>query len=115
MTIQHDCLKPTLAQQFDAWKATPGGRHILNLIYRRAAGYAARYQRTGRQVSVRLLWELTRDHVSHYSPQMRDKLPAKIDGYRLNDKLHAYVARHLVAHRPEWKGMFQFRKVAGEA
>jgi len=105
---------PTLQQQFEAWKATPGGGHILNLIYRRTACYAARYRRTGRRVSIRFIWEGVRDHVSHYGPKLQRRLPAKVDGYRLNDHLHAYVARHIVEHRPEWRGLFELREVGKE-
>jgi hypothetical protein len=103
--------RQTPEQKFEAWRQTPGGKHILHLLYRKAACYAARYQRTGRRVSVRLLWEQLRDHVSHYGPKLKAKLPAKVDGYRLNDHFHAPAARHIIAHRPEWRGMFEFREI----
>lgn len=109
--LQPDLFAPTLQQQFETWADSAGGRHILNLLYRRAAGYAGRFKRTGRQVSIRLLWEQVRDHVSHYGPKLKSKLPAKIDGYRMNDHLHSFAARHILDHRPEWAGLFELREV----
>lgn len=112
--IQQSLFGDTLQQKFDAWKATPGGKHVLNILYRKAAGYAARYQRTKRRVSIRLLWEQTRDHVSFWAPQVKARLDTTVDGYRLNDHLHAYAARHILAHKPEWHGMFHLREVGRE-
>jgi hypothetical protein len=108
--VNLELFEPTAIQQFEAWKATAGGKHILNLCYRRAACYAARYQRRGRRVSMRLIWESVRDHVSHYDAKLRQKLPAKVNGYRLNDHLAPFVARHIIAHHPEWTGLFEFRE-----
>jgi hypothetical protein len=98
-------------QQFAAWKLTPGGRHILNLCHRKEACYAARYNRTGRRVSMRLLWEQLRDQVSWSTRMMRKRgiLPEKIDGFRLNDHLTKHCAKHIIDRHPDWRGLFEFR------
>ena len=109
--IQQDLFAPPPAQLFEAWRQTPGGKHILNLLYRRAACYAARYQKTGRRVSIRLLWEQLRDHIAWNSRQMTRRGVVRVEGYRLNDHLHSYAARHIIDHRPEWAGLFELREV----
>jgi hypothetical protein len=32
-------------------------------------------------------------------------------GYALNNNFHAHMTRHVIAHRPEWAGMFEQREV----
>jgi hypothetical protein len=111
--IQLDLLQPTPLQQFEHWRVTPGGKRILRHIYAITAAYAARYHRTGRPVSFRLIWELTRDRL----PAIRATAAArgieikKLDGFTLNDHCHAHVARHILAHRPDWSGLFELREL----
>lgn len=111
--LQTDLFQPTLQQKFDGWRATIGGKHVLNLFYRRAAGYAARHRATGRRVSARLIWEQLRDHITYWLPRLRARrIPvAKLNGYRLNDHLPPYIVRHVCAHHPDWAGMFEQRTV----
>jgi hypothetical protein len=104
---------PTLEQQFQTWAHTPGGRHVMRHAYRITAGYAARYRRTGRRVSQRLVWEMLRDRIDWIREglQKRGLDVMKWDGFRLNDHFTAYAARSIVAHRPDWNGVFEFREV----
>jgi hypothetical protein len=111
--IQLDLWGKTLAQEFDVWAHTPGGRHVCRDLYRIASRYATRYLRTGRRASMRLMWELERDQIVEVRARLRargiDLAPWK--SYALNDHHIAYAARHLEAHRPEWAGMFERREV----
>ena len=58
-------VEETSLQKFERWKETPGARHVLRKAYAIAAHYAARHRRTHRRVSMKLIWELLRDHVSY--------------------------------------------------
>ena len=101
------------AEKFRAWVHSPGGRHVAREVYRQAAGYGARYVRTGQRVSCKLLWELVRDRIRQVS--LRAALLGvridKVDGYSLNNIFTPHMARHILAHRPEWNGMFETREV----
>ena len=112
--IQHDAFDPGIDQMFEAWRQTPGGKHVLRHAYRITAPYAARYKRTGRRVSVRLIWETLRDRISWIQAGLANRgiEVKKINGFRLNDHLHSRVARHIVSHRPDWGGLFEFRKIS---
>jgi hypothetical protein len=111
--LQLDLFGETLSQQFDLWAHTPGGRHVCRDLYRIAARYAARYVRTGRRASMRLIWELERDQIVGVKSRLRargiDLAPWR--SYALNDHHIAYAARHIEEHRPEWRGMFERREV----
>ena len=111
--IQTDLLKLTPVQQFELWRETPGGKHVLKHAYRLTAGYANRYLRTKQRVSVQLVWELLRDRVKWIRAGLkRRKIKLdKFDGFTLNNSFTAYVARHIIDHRPEWKGLFELREV----
>ena len=113
IATQPDLFKASIADKFDAWRQTPGGKHILNLCYRRAAGYANRYLKTGRRVSVKLVVELVRDHVSYHSDKLKRRQikAAKVDGYAINNSFTASIARHIIDHNPEWNGCFELREV----
>jgi len=104
--IQTDLFEPTIAQRFEAWKQTPGGRQLLNWIYRDAAQYAARFIRTGQRVSMDFLFHRQRDRLRAIQLRLAKSgctLP-KVGGYRLNDHFTAYISRHIVSRRPEWSG-----------
>ena len=83
--------------------------------YRVTARYAVRSKATGIPVSVKLIWELVRDHIKHVrhrgdrlhynAPQWR--------GYTLNNSLTASIARHIMRHRPEFAGIFELRQEWG--
>ena len=108
--------EPTTADGFEYWKSLPGSRHVLRQVYRFASYYGERYKRTGRMVSVKLIWEQTRDHIK----EVRKRAKAqgtdlrKWKGYILNNDFTPYVARQILEHRTDWNGMFELREMKGE-
>jgi hypothetical protein len=106
---------PTIDQQFLQWKELAGAKQILREVYRRAAPYAARYLRTGQRVSFSLIWELCRDHISvvHARCRQRGIKLSQWRGYSLNNNFHGLIPRHIIEHRPEWKGLFELRERTG--
>jgi len=102
----------TNSQVFDHWHDSRGGRFLLREIFRISASYGNRYNRTGQRVSVKLIWEMVRDRlkVLKYRASMKGITIQKIDGYRMNNNLHPYVARLIVDRRPQWDGMFEMRE-----
>lgn len=88
-----------------------GGNHVLKDMYRKAAPYASRFLRTGRRVSVRLLWEIERDQITEVRRRLKAKNVdlKKWNTYALNNNFHALVAKHIISHRPDWAGMFEIR------
>jgi hypothetical protein len=110
---QLDLFQPGLADQFEKWKRTPGGAFVLNQAYRLAAGQAARFQRAGQPGSIALIWEQLRyrfDWIRLCAGRKGVSLD-KWGGYRLNNNLRAYIARHVMERRPEWAGLFALRAV----
>lgn len=99
-------------QAFDSWVATPYGAHIMRHIYREAARYGNRYKATGRQVSMKLIFEIVRDKLPWIKAALerRGIHPTKTMGFSLNNCFSAYAARHLENHRPEFKGLFELRE-----
>lgn len=111
--IQTDLFTPAGIQAFEAWKVSPGGRQLLNAIYRDAAQFAARFLRTGQRVSMDYLYHRQRDRLKAIQMRLARSgcsLP-RVGGYRLNDHFTAYIARHIMDRRPEWAGMFETREV----
>ncbi len=116
MSVQGELFAPSVAQRFEAWKATPGGRHMLSLAYRVTAGFVPRFLRTGQQVSMDYVWHILRyrlDGIRGHLKRKGVKL-AKEGGYKLNNDFTAYVARHVMEHRPEWRGIFELRQCGRE-
>lgn len=109
--IQTDFLKPAIVQEFEKWADSPGGRQVLRIAYAITARYAARFSRTGRRVSMKLVWEQLRDNVAFIRARMRAKkiMLDRIRGFALNNNFHAHVARHILEHKPKWKGLFELR------
>lgn len=108
---QDDLFQPSIAQQFAAWKATAGGRRVLQIAYALAARYARRYERSQRRVSMKLLWEILRDNVRHVRERQTVAGREPERTFALNNNFHALVARHILEHRPEWKGLFELREL----
>jgi hypothetical protein len=113
---QTDLFADEIVQQFEKWKATPGGGQVLRIAYAITSKYAARFTRTGRRVSVRLIWETLRDNIHFIRARMKAKgiMLDKIEGYALNDHFHSHVARHIMARRKEWTGLFETRELGAE-
>ena len=103
----------TREQEFRQWADTRGGRFLLGTAYRMTYPYARRFLRTGQRVSVRLVWELMRDRLSvlHRRAGRAAIRLEKVGGFSLNDHFHAYLARHILAHKPDWAGLFELREV----
>jgi hypothetical protein len=113
MELQLELDGDTKAQAFEAWKASRGGAQIMRMIYADAAQFAARWQRTRQRVSADYLYHRIRDRLRAIHVRLAKsgcELP-KVGGYRLNDHFTAYISRHIVAHRPEWAGMFEQREM----
>ena len=68
---QLDMFDPRPAQEFLAWKSTPGAGHVLAECYRVTARYAPEAIRTGIPVSVKLVWELVRHRMKHVMTRAR--------------------------------------------
>lgn len=103
----------TIAQRFERWKASPGGGQVLRRAYRIAAFYARRYERSGRRVSIRLVWESLRDRIDGIRQELSRRgisVPPE-RGFRLNDHFAAHVARHIMDRRKEWDGLFETREL----
>lgn len=99
----------TMGQRFDEWKEKPGARRVLQIAYAICARYAKRHERTGRRVSMKLIWEILRDNVAAVQSRRTHLKLEKVDGFALNNSFTAHVARHIIAHRPEWDGLFEMR------
>lgn len=115
-TIQTELFEPTIAQRFEAWKATPGGGQVLCRLYRITASYHGRFLRTKRGVSQRLLWEILRDRIDGIRKELKRR-GIKLDcehGFLLNDHFTAYAVRHMLENHPEWRGMFELRELGAK-
>lgn len=102
-------------REFNAWKATKYGAHLLEKIYRTAAvRFADNFVRRGRQVSMKLIFELVRYDLPWIKRALsrRGIRATKVDGFALNNNFTAPAARHLMNRRQEWQGMFELRHLA---
>ena len=106
----------THAQRFAVWKERPGAKHVLKDFYRLTAAYVGQWKRTGIPVSATLVFEQLRHRMKHiYSRAQRIKVAdAKMDGYALPNSIRPYVSRHVMEHKPEWRGIFETRAVGLE-
>jgi len=113
VSAQPDLFESDLQRLFDDWADTPGGRQVLRIAYATTAKYAARYLRTGRRVSMKLIFEIMRDNIAFIKARTRAKglVFHKVDGFALNNNLHAYIARHIINHKPTWVGLFEMREI----
>lgn len=107
---QLDLLDQTNWQKFEAWKETPGGRHLLRHAYRITAGLLRRMAPKQR-LSVKLVWELLRHRYRWICAGLKRRglKPQQVDGFALNNIFTAYVARHMISRRPDWDGRFELR------
>ena len=114
--IQTELFAPTIAQRFEAWKATPGGGQIMARLYRITAAYYGRWKATRRGVSQRLLWETLRDRIDGIRREMakRHISLCKENGFLLNDHFTAHAVRHMIAEHPEWAVLFELRELGAK-
>lgn len=108
--IQQDMLGDTVEMKFHHWRQTPGGKRVLQIAYAIAAGYARRFKRTGRIVSMKLIWEILRDNIHAICARRRYLKLEPVDGFVLNNNFTSLISRHMVRHKPEWDGLFEFRE-----
>lgn len=103
----------SLADRAERWMHSPGGRHVMRDLYALAARYERDWRRTGIPISMKLLFEIERQRIKTVTSraQARGIRLTKDDGYSLNNSRTAYVARHMVARRPDWCGMFELREL----
>lgn len=110
----------SIAEQADRWMHTPGGRHIMRDLYALAAGYVGKWRRTGIPIGIALIWEIERQRIKEVTARAVRICKArgieipKDYGYTLNNDRRAYVARHMMARKPEWNGLFELRAVEAE-
>ena len=110
---QIDFFTPELENKFNIWADSPGGRQVLRIAYAITAKYATRFLRTGRRVSMKLIYEIMRDNIAFIKARTRANglVFHKVDGFALNNNFHAYMARHILTHKPKWAGLFETREV----
>ena len=115
-TLQTDLFELTIAQRFEAWKASPGGRFCLCKLYAITAGYYRIWQATGNGPSTRLVWEQLRYHLDDVRRKLkaRGKDLSRERGFWLNDHFTALAVRHMLAHRKEWDDLFELREIGKE-
>lgn len=106
----------THEQRFTLWKERPGAKHVLRDAYRLTASYVPKWKRTGIPVSATLIFELLRHRLKHVHDRAvrKEVKSASLDGYALSNCIRPYLARHILEHKPEWKGIFETRVVGVE-
>ena len=100
-------------EKADAWIHTKGGRMIMRDLYAIAAGFVDDWQKSGIPVSMDYIYHIERHRIKMVRSRAQ-KMSVKIEkeyGYSLNNSYTAYVARHILAHKPEWAGLFELRHV----
>ena len=114
---QFDLFMQSPEEAFAEWKEKPGAKHVLRDLYALAAGYVRDWKRFKIPVSVKLLCEIERQRIktrrARYRRWYKGPLPTSM-GYTLNNTLTASIARHIIAHKPEWEGLFETRETKGE-
>ena len=106
-------LSDSLADRAERWMHSPGGRHVMRDLYALAARYARDWRRTGIPVSVKMLFEIERHRIKCVTVRAlrRGYEIADEYGYTLNNSYTAYIARHMMARRPDWDGLFEVREL----
>lgn len=99
--------------QYCIWKRQKGARHVLKHFYAITSSYVAEWQKTGLPVSNALIFELIRHKIKHRlnRAERLDIKLSKWEGYTLNNNFRAYIARDVMEHKPEWKGIFEIREL----
>lgn len=117
MSTQTELFEPTIAQRFEAWKGTSGGRFCLQKLYVITARYYARWTAAAApRPSTRLVWEQLRYHLDEVRVKLKGRGQAldRERGFWLNDHFTAHAVRHMIERRPEWKPLFELREIGKE-
>lgn len=115
-TQQEDLFEPSIAQRFEEWKSTPGGRQLLRFAYKEFARFGNRFLKTGQRVSMDYIMHILRDRIQRIRLHLKKRgitLPRE-GGYAINDHFTAHIARHITSHRPEWEGAVEKRKIGAK-
>lgn len=107
----------SLADRAERWMHSPGGRHVMRDLYALASRYERDWRTTGIPVSVKMLFEIERHRIKCVTARAlrRGYEIADEYGYTLNNSYTAYIARHMMAHRSAWSGMFEVRELRAVA
>lgn len=105
-----------IEQDYLVWRELPGAKHILKYFYATTAAYVSQWKKSGVPVSATLIMELVRHKVKHgISRAVRaDINMSKWDGYSVCNNFRPYIAREIMARRPEWAGIFETRVLNNE-
>jgi hypothetical protein len=96
----------SIDQRFEEWKALPGAGAVLAMFYREGAFYYRRFRETGAHCSVALIEERVRDSIRVESLRA---VPER--GFALNCHFCSRIVRRMIAEHPDWRPMFELRKV----
>ena len=107
----------SLSDRAERWMHSPGGRHVMRDLYALAAKYERDWKRTGIPVSVKMLFEIERHRIKCVTARaLRCGMVIPDEyGYTLNNSHTAYIARHMMDRRTDWKGMFEVRELRAVA
>lgn len=103
----------SLSDRAERWMHSPGGRHVMRDLYALAAKYALDWRRTGIPISMKLLYEVERHRIKCVTARaLRRGFKIKDEyGYTLNNSYTAYIARHIMDRREDWKWLFETRRL----
>jgi hypothetical protein len=97
------------AQEFEAWRHTPGGGHVVNLFIREAI----RARRNGELVTAKGVWEDIRRRMGAIRARL-NRSGIHVDeagGFALNNNHTPYCARLAMERAPELQGYFRLRNL----
>jgi len=97
---QQDLFGQTIAQRFDNWMSTTGGKQAANYFIRLALHCKNHLQK---RVGQRAIWEKMRWEYEVERPSG--------EKYKLNDHFTALMVRFAVKRVPELQGYFSIREV----
>lgn len=103
--FQADLFGKSIMDRFDEWKMMPGAGKVLAKAYALAACFYRRYKSRGIGVSQRYIEEQLRDWI-----KLRVLISAPENGFAFNSHLTRPMVLHMIAHHPEWRGMFELRE-----
>ena len=86
-------------------------------LYALAAQYAKTWMRTRIPISMKLLYEIERQRIKTVTARaVRRGFNIKDEyGYTLNNSYTSYIARHIMARRADWQGLFEVRELRAVA
>lgn len=103
----------SIEDRAERWIHSPGGRHVMRDLYALAAKYERDWRRHGIPVSIKLLYEIERHRIKCVTARALRAGYKIADeyGYTLNNNYTAYIARHIMNRKENWRGMFETREL----